>query len=143
MIGMSKKALYLAGGGARGAYQAGVLKGIQHILKTTEMPFELITGVSVGSMNACIMAQNAGNFKTAVQELEDLWCHIQGSDIYNSNNLDLTRSFIRNVGLLFQGESKSGYLIDTTPLAQYTSKKILILRKSPKTLMPKSLKILN
>ena len=95
-MSMSKKALYLAGGGARGAYQAGVLKGIQHILKTTEMPFELITGVSVGSMNACIMAQNAGNFKTAVQQLEDLWCGIKGSDIYNANNFDLTKSLVRN-----------------------------------------------
>ena len=124
MMSMSKKALYLAGGGARGAYQAGVLKGIQHILKTTEMPFELITGVSVGSMNACIMAQNAGNFKTAVQQLEDLWCGIKGSDIYNANNFDLTKSLVRNFSLLFQRQSKSGYLIDTTPLTSFIQKNI-------------------
>jgi NTE family protein len=121
---MSKKALYLAGGGARGAYQAGVLKGIYSILKTTEVPFELITGVSVGSMNACIMAQNAAHFKTAVEQLEDLWCSIKGSDIYNASRYDLTKSLMRNFGLLFKGQIKSGYLIDTTPLTHYIQKNI-------------------
>ncbi|WP_195912903.1 patatin-like phospholipase family protein, partial [Legionella pneumophila] len=43
---MVKKALYLAGGGARGAYQAGVLKAIGHILQTKTLPFDLVSGVS-------------------------------------------------------------------------------------------------
>ncbi len=49
---MAKKALYLAGGGARGAYHAGVLKAIDHILQQKTLPFDVVSGVSVGSVNA-------------------------------------------------------------------------------------------
>lgn len=121
---MSKCGLYLAGGGARGAYQAGVLKAIHHILKTPNIPFELITGVSAGSGNACILAQNADHFKKAIEELEDLWCNIKSNSMFKSNKMDITKSLMRNLGILFMERSHSGFLLDNTPLGQLLGDRI-------------------
>nr|WP_232220352.1 patatin-like phospholipase family protein [Legionella tunisiensis] len=73
---MAKKALYLAGGGARGAYQAGVLKAIGHILQVKKLPFEMISGVSVGSINAAILAEQAHDFPAGLEKLEAIWSEI-------------------------------------------------------------------
>jgi NTE family protein len=48
---MVKKALYLAGGGARGAYQAGVLKATGHILQTKTLPFDMVSGTLLNKSN--------------------------------------------------------------------------------------------
>lgn len=121
---MAKIALYLAGGGARGAYQAGVLKGLYSILRTREIPFDLITGVSVGSVNASIIAQHADNFQLAVEQLEELWCSIHCSKIFNADNYNITKSVLRNFGIMFLEHHQSGYLLDTTPLHEFLKKQI-------------------
>ena len=98
---MAKVGLYLAGGGARGAFQAGVIKGIYHILKVQNVPFELISGVSAGGGNACILAQNADHFKKATEELEDLWCNIKSNSMFTiSKDSDIL--FLRNRNKIFQ-----------------------------------------
>ncbi|NBX85273.1 MAG: patatin [Gammaproteobacteria bacterium] len=121
---MSKIALYLAGGGARGAYQAGVLKAIYSILRTHQIPFEIITGVSVGSVNASIIAQHADNFQFAVEQLEELWCSIHCNKIFNVDNFNITKSFLRNFGIMFLERRQSGYLLDTSPLTEFLKKQI-------------------
>jgi NTE family protein len=121
---MAKVGLYLAGGGARGAFQAGVIKGIYHILKVQNVPFDLISGVSAGGGNACILAQNADHFKKATEELEDLWCNIKSNSMFKSNKMDITKSLIRNLGILFMEKSHSGYLLDNSPLAQLLGERI-------------------
>ena len=138
---MMKKGLYLAGGGARGAYQAGVLKGIYTILKTPHIPFDIVTGVSVGSANACILAQHADHFHEAVAQMEDLWCHVQPSNIYNANHFDITKSLIRNLGLIFLARRKSGYFLDTEPLHGFL-KEQLNFKKISKNIQKQSLKML-
>lgn len=121
---MSKNALYLSGGGARAAYQAGVIKGIQSILKTPHVPFELITGVSAGCVNACILTQYADNFLKAVHELEQLWTTIKSGNIFSTNHYEITKSFMRSLGLMFLERRKAGYLLDTTPLRAFLEKNI-------------------
>lgn len=138
---MSKIGLYLAGGGARAAYQAGVIKAIYTILKTPSIPFEMISGVSAGGGNACILAQNADNFKRATQELEDLWCNIKSHNMYNANNLDITKSVLRNMGIMFSEQGKSGYLLDNEPLRQLLKQKINF-KKVSKNIDNKKLKML-
>lgn len=138
---MSKIGLYLAGGGARGAYQAGVIKAIYQILKTPSVPFEMITGVSAGSGNACILAQNADNFKRATQELEDFWCNIKSHHMYNANNLDITKSVLRNMGIMFNESNKSGYLLDNEPVREFLKQKINF-KKISKNIENKKLKML-
>lgn len=116
---MGKIALYLAGGGARGAYQAGVLKAIQHILQTKTSPFVMITGVSVGSINAAVLAQYAHDFATGVVKLEDLWRSIHCHQVYNASNYALSKSLARNLSHFIIKQRKSGHLLDTSPLHQF------------------------
>ncbi len=116
---MSKTALYLAGGGARGAYQAGVLKAIYDILRTKTIPFTMISGVSVGSLNAAILAEHADDFQTAVAKLVSLWSEIHCHHIFNSSNYELSKSVARNFSRMFIKQRKSGFLLDTSPLHQF------------------------
>lgn len=113
---MAKRALYLAGGGARGAYQAGVLKAIDQIFQPTSFPFSMISGVSVGSINAAILAENADNFRLGVEKLEALWSNIHCQQIYNASNYAIFKSVARNLSRFMMKPKHSGYLLDTTPL---------------------------
>lgn len=121
---MSKIALYLAGGGARGAYQAGVLKAISQILQTKTLPFSMVSGVSVGSMNAAILVEHANDFPTGVEKLEALWSEIHCQKIFNSSNYELGKSVARNISHLFIKQRKSGFLLDTEPLRELITSNI-------------------
>ena len=114
----AKKALYLAGGGARGAYQAGVLKAICHILQVKQLPFNLVSGVSVGSINAVVLAENADDFPSAVDKLEMIWGEIHCQQIYKASNYELSKSVMRNVSTLIMKQRQAGHLLDTTPLRE-------------------------
>lgn len=116
---MAKKALYLAGGGARGAYQAGVLKAISTILGVKKIPFEVISGVSVGSINAAILAENATDFPAGVEKLVGLWGEICCSQIYNASNYELSKSVFRNLSHMIIKQRQSGYLLNTLPLHDF------------------------
>ncbi len=121
---MAKIALYLAGGGARGAYQAGTLKAISEILKVETLPFAMVSGVSIGCIHAAILAQHAENFADGVAKLEKLWSNIHCQQIFNSSNFELSKSVLRNLSRLFKTHSHSGYLLDTTPLHQFITENI-------------------
>ncbi|HAT6979665.1 TPA: patatin [Legionella pneumophila] len=121
---MVKKALYLAGGGARGAYQAGVLKAIGHILQTKTLPFDLVSGVSVGSVNAAVLAENANDFPAALDKLEAIWGEIHCQQIYKASNYELSKSVMRNLSTLIIKQRQSGHLLDTTPLRQFLEESI-------------------
>lgn len=121
---MAKKGLYLAGGGARGAYQAGVLKAIYHILQVKKLPFEMISGVSVGSINAAILAENAHDFPTGVEKLEVMWGEIGCQQIFNASNYELSKSVLRNLSHLIVRQQQSGHLLDTTPLREFITENI-------------------
>jgi NTE family protein len=121
---MVKKALYLAGGGARGAYQAGVLKAIGHILQTNTLPFDMVSGVSVGSINAAILAENADNFPAALDKLESIWGEIHCQQIYKASNYELGKSVMRNLSTLVMKRRQSGHLLDTTPLKKFIADSI-------------------
>ncbi|MDI1353216.1 MAG: patatin-like phospholipase family protein [bacterium] len=116
---MVKKALYLAGGGARGAYQAGVLKAIGHILQTKTLPFDMITGVSVGSINAVVLAESADDFPAALNKMESIWSEIHCQQIYKASNYELSKSVMRNLSTLVMKNTQSGHLLDTSPLHQF------------------------
>lgn len=121
---MAKTALYLAGGGARGAYQAGVLKAISHVLQVKKAPFSTISGVSVGSINAAIVAQYADDFPAGVEKLESLWRDIHCHYIFNASNYELSKSVIRNLGHILVKQRQTGRLLDTDPLHQFINANI-------------------
>ncbi|MBI2287309.1 MAG: patatin-like phospholipase family protein, partial [Nitrosomonadales bacterium] len=66
--------LILTGGGARAAYQVGVLKAIAEFLpRHAHNPFPVICGTSAGALNAATLAINAQNFRKGVRYLDGIW----------------------------------------------------------------------
>lgn len=115
---MVQRALYLAGGGARGAYQAGALKAIGQILQVDTLPFEVLSGVSVGSINAVVLAENAHDFPGAIEKLESIWGEIHCQQVYKASNYELSKSVLRNMSTLIIKQRQAGHLLDTSPLRQ-------------------------
>jgi NTE family protein len=65
--------LVLSGGGARGAYEAGVMQGIIEVLRPTAAPFEVLCGTSVGALNAAYLAAHADRADMDVEGLAEHW----------------------------------------------------------------------
>jgi NTE family protein len=78
-----KIGLLLSGGGARAAYQVGVLRAIANILpRETSNPFNVIAGTSAGALNAASLATHAQRLRTGVRTLEYVWKNIDSGQIY-------------------------------------------------------------
>ena len=72
-----KTALVLPGGGARGAFQVGVLKALAEVMpRKNANPFSVISGTSAGAVNSVVLASKAQHFRTAVAELEHVWANL-------------------------------------------------------------------
>lgn len=105
-------ALILPGGGARGAYQVGVLKAISEIRKDDVNPFPIICGTSAGAINAAVLASHAHEYITGVERLEDFWRSMHCERIYRTDAWTVLKS-----GLKFAITLLSGGLIRTNPRA--------------------------
>ena len=82
----SKTALILTGGGARAAYQVGVLKAIREMLpEPTRNPFPILCGTSAGAINAASLAVYAEDFGAAVDHLNNVWGNFQARQVYRSD----------------------------------------------------------
>ncbi|XLM19863.1 patatin-like phospholipase family protein, partial [Chromobacterium piscinae] len=74
----------LSGGGARAAYQVGVLLGIARLLPDPRRnPFPIICGTSAGAINAVALASGAGNYQLAVSTLAKVWKQLHIPDVYD------------------------------------------------------------
>ena len=99
----------LPGGGARAAYQVGVLKALADLVDSETLPFRSIAGISAGSINGMAVAQYAGRFSEGAHRLEDIWLNMTSSDV-----------FTMEYGALqaFMGrEEKPASLLNNAPLA--------------------------
>ena len=101
--------LVLSGGGARGAYQVGVLKALAAVMNHDRLPFPVIAGISVGAINAAAIAQRADDFGGAVERLERLWTGMHASDVFD---VELGR-----LQVLFTRKRRPLALFDNAPLA--------------------------
>jgi NTE family protein len=116
------RALVLTGGGARAAYQVGVLKGIASILpRSVYNPFPIICGTSAGAINALSIAGRAGPFRLRSKKLETIWHNLRASDIYrtdfwgvSANAFHVMASFLHSG----YGIGRPISLLDNTPLRQ-------------------------
>jgi len=113
-----KKAIFLAGGGARGAYQAGALRCISDILGKSKFPVDILSTVSAGAINGTQLAQHADDFDVATQKLIDLWSNLSCDKIFLAGNADLFKSVARNMAsMVFHMNWTGGqHLLDTAPL---------------------------
>lgn len=118
------KALVLSGGGARGAYQAGVLMATSEIAAKLgqKRPFEIFTGASAGAINASFLASQAENFLQATENLANLWGTIESDQVFRSDAVSLGKigfKWMRDLPLGgLTGLSPGPSLLDTTPLRE-------------------------
>lgn len=85
LTGGASAGLVLSGGGARGGYQVGVLKAVAEILPAAASPFGIVTGVSVGAINALALVSRPFDFGDSVARLEDLWRGLSCERIYRTD----------------------------------------------------------
>lgn len=117
-------ALLLPGGGARAAYQVGVLKGIAELIGSAgagniPSPFSILCGTSAGALNAVALASRADDFGLAVTWLEQLWLELAAQHVYRTDLLGLLHNALRLVMSLFNSGISVGKpvaLLDNTPL---------------------------
>lgn len=84
--------LVLTGGGARGAYQAGVLKALAKISPTGPVPFPVLTGVSVGGLNTIGLASHFDDFATSVDLIEAFWAELRTDRVFRTGWWTLGKS---------------------------------------------------
>lgn len=120
--------LILSGGGARGAYQVGVLKALAELLpKDICNPFPVICGTSAGSINALVLAGRPGHFRLRVRKMEAIWGEMSADKIYRTdywgvikNSLNMMLSFLHSGYAV--GKPKA--LLDNTPLCELLTRVI-------------------
>lgn len=116
------KALVLSGGGARGAYQVGVLKTIAEVCETEHIPhpFQIYNGVSAGAINATKVCSYKNHFSESVRELEKLWSKISSDQVFLTDPGALGKIGMHLVGKLslggIIGTEEEQSLLDTSPL---------------------------
>jgi len=117
--------LVMTGGGARGAYQAGVLKRIGEIrrVEAEGNPFPIIGGSSAGSVNGGALAVGCDEFSIATKILAKLWAELRPSDIFRCDALSQARNSMTwildlSFGAVFGGGNAHSFL-DATPLRRF------------------------
>ncbi|MBP9674333.1 MAG: patatin-like phospholipase family protein [Bacteriovoracaceae bacterium] len=125
---MPNYGLVLTGGGARGAYQAGVLKAISEIYAGKPFPFNVITGVSAGSINGLAFACGIHNHEWASEKLWQVWANLQISqvfDVHATAFLRIGSNMLKDIvlgGLL--KKKNSAFLLNTDPLRELLKENI-------------------
>ncbi|HXH73499.1 MAG TPA: patatin-like phospholipase family protein [Bacteriovoracaceae bacterium] len=124
-----KIGLVMTGGGARGAYQVGVARGLYEIIKVKDKLFEVITGNSAGAINSTFLAANAENWDVATHNLVELWNRIKPQNVYDLRSRTITDLGMKWVsGTILGGMTSKGshinYLLDTSPLRKLIEREI-------------------
>lgn len=118
--------LVLMSGGARGAYQAGVVRALAEIQGPGPCPFSVLAGISAGSINVAFLGANAGAFTTAAERLAKLWANLQLSDVFDPRSVGLLARSLRWMTDLslggWIGTGRGQALLDTSPLRALLSR---------------------
>jgi NTE family protein len=132
--------LLLTGGGARAAYQVGVLEAIADIRLACGAghepnPFPIITGTSAGAINASALACGADNFDATVRLIASTWKNFHAHEVYRADHLSMLRSGASWMTLLSLGwmltkwrRIKPRSLLDNTPLGHLLTKLVPLER---------------
>jgi NTE family protein len=116
--------LILTGGGARAAYQAGVLKAISDQFPGFDYPFPVICGSSAGALNAVGLGGGGEIFRHSIEKVESLWMHLSTDKVYRSDYWALAK----NIGQLVKGFVNGagidvpGSMLDNSPLRKLLEK---------------------
>jgi NTE family protein len=136
--------LVLSGGGARAAYQVGVLRAIARLRRDAlgarsrlQSPFGVISGTSAGAINAAALACHADRFEASVEVIAKVWQNFTAEQVYRADALGVVRSGARWLTMLSVGwvlarwrRARPRSLLDNSPLAD------LLLRLVPLERLP-------
>jgi NTE family protein len=114
--------LVLPGGGARCAYQVGVLKAISELLpKGSPNPFPVISGTSAGAINAVVLATRARRFQHAVADMERVWGNFRTHQVFRSDGQTMVRTSLKLLSSIVLGDligANPKSLLDNSPLRE-------------------------
>ena len=125
--GRSITGLILSGGGARAAYQVGVLAAIADLLPdAAQNPFPVIVGTSAGAINAVGLACGSLHFTEAIHRLTQVWQGFHTHNVYRSDWAGVLQQSARFVGhsLLGLGGDVPVALLDNAPLRELLSREL-------------------
>lgn len=110
--------LILPGGGARNAYQVGVLNAVEELLPTGSVsPFPVVTGTSAGSLNAGMIASRSSDFSDAIRRLTGMWENLHMHMVVRTDARTTTKTAARWIwSFTSGGNSQPHSLLDNTPL---------------------------
>jgi NTE family protein len=116
----ARVALVLPGGGARSAYQVGVLKAIAGWHPPgSPLPFQVVCGTSAGAINAAVLASQGGDFSAATAEMSRVWGGFRVGQVFRAGALDMLRSGLHLFAALLTGGwllPMPEALLDNSPL---------------------------
>ncbi len=113
-------ALVMSGGGARAAYQVGLLRWLARRHPNLRIP--IVTGVSAGAINAAFLAAHTESFLERVEQLSELWSHLTTDQVFRVGSFSLARNVMRLGVKLVSGGAltapRSHAAVDTAPLLE-------------------------
>lgn len=113
-------ALVLGGGGARAAYQVGVLKALVQLYPRNHgIPFKIICGTSAGAINGTSIATHASCFHLGVKKLEWVWRHFETRKVYRATLPGVLKHLSKMALKGLQDDkvnTDAGSLLDNEPL---------------------------
>jgi len=87
-----RSALILGGGGARAAYQVGVLKAVAELVpQGSNNPFPIVCGTSAGSINTVALASNASDFHLGVERITQVWSNFELHHVFYADAKNLLK----------------------------------------------------
>ena len=132
--------LVLTGGGARAAYQVGVLRALTHMRREcgadlSRNPFGVIVGTSAGAINAAALACGADDFEAAVERVAQVWRDFHAEQVYRADSLGVIRSGAQWLTMLSIGwliarwrRARPRSLLDNEPLAELLKRMVPLAR---------------
>lgn len=118
--------LVLGGGGARAAYQVGILRGIADM--AGDLKFPIVSGVSAGAINAAGLVSSEGTLSDTVGQLEKAWLSLSLRDVFDPTLLSIAGSVLRWTYMVLTRGSANLFearsILDSTPLRRTLNKMI-------------------
>ena len=113
--------LVLTGGGARSAYQVGVLRALTELLPRARNPFPIIVGTSAGAVSAGVLAAEAHQWRRAVVGLEEVWANFRAEQVFRVDPWHMLRAGLHWLVSLVSGGTMAAppkSMLDNTPLRE-------------------------
>ncbi|MDX1460896.1 MAG: patatin-like phospholipase family protein [Xanthomonadales bacterium] len=120
-------ALVLPGGGARAAYQVGVLKALSELRGRPERMFPIICGTSAGAINAAVLASHAHEFDFGIERLVHFWSSMYCERIYRTDAWSVLKSGAHWLATIVSGGLLPAHprsLLDNSPLQEFLTRSL-------------------